>query len=273
MSMMKMCHGSRERSTRLSVWFCAAAVVFGAQAAAAWAAPPIVSNFDRGAEGWIVRDLSCSNYNSVLGTYSVTWFATGGDPGGHIGRFDPSSNCYFFEAPASYIGNQSARIGGALRFSLRTNENDWPPGRVVVFIGDNNKILVHTFAQPNNTWQRFVVPLAASSFRMNTAAGPAVSEAQFAAVMTNLQAIRISAEHGAVVEETTWIDSVCFRDSLCAADLNCDGTVDVLDLLQLLNAWGTCAAPLTSCIADLTANGVVDVQDLLILLGAWGPCP
>lgn len=56
----------------------------------------------------------------------------------------------------------------------------------------------------------------------------------------------------------------------CApVDLNCDGVVDVLDLLILLGAWGPCGKG--DCIADINMDGVVDVLDLLMLLGSWGP--
>ncbi len=56
----------------------------------------------------------------------------------------------------------------------------------------------------------------------------------------------------------------------CAlGDLNCDGVVDVSDLLILLGQWGTCADP-NDCAADLNGDGIVDVSDLLILLGNWG---
>ena len=54
-----------------------------------------------------------------------------------------------------------------------------------------------------------------------------------------------------------------------AADLNCDGVVDVSDLLQLLSAWGACDGG-GPCDADLTGDDVVDVSDLLILLSDWG---
>lgn len=62
----------------------------------------------------------------------------------------------------------------------------------------------------------------------------------------------------------------CNTPSTCLADLNSDGTVDVLDLLNLLGSWGSCKA---GCPADLNEDHVVDVLDLLILLGAWGSCP
>ncbi len=54
----------------------------------------------------------------------------------------------------------------------------------------------------------------------------------------------------------------------CEADLTGDGQVNVFDLLELLDQWGSCEA----CEADLTGDGLVNVFDLLVLLDAWGPC-
>jgi len=59
-----------------------------------------------------------------------------------------------------------------------------------------------------------------------------------------------------------------FRQS-CPGDVNHDDGIDVLDLLDLLAAWGPCEA----CAADSDHDGVVDVLDLLTLLGNWGRCP
>lgn len=59
--------------------------------------------------------------------------------------------------------------------------------------------------------------------------------------------------------------------STCPEDNDQSGVVDVLDLLNLLAAWGPCGdAP---CFEDSDCNGAVDVLDLLALLAAWGPCP
>jgi hypothetical protein len=58
-------------------------------------------------------------------------------------------------------------------------------------------------------------------------------------------------------------------DPNCPADLNGDGVVDVLDMIELLDAWG----PNPRSCADLNGDGVVDVLDLNILLDQWGPCP
>ncbi len=60
----------------------------------------------------------------------------------------------------------------------------------------------------------------------------------------------------------------CSGSSSCGGDLNGDGRIDVMDLVQLIGSWGPCPG----CNADLDQNGAVDVLDLVELLGHWGPC-
>ncbi len=50
------------------------------------------------------------------------------------------------------------------------------------------------------------------------------------------------------------------------ADVNQDGQVDVLDLIELILAWG----PNPGHPADINGDGVVDVTDLVTLILAWG---
>jgi len=74
-------------------------------------------------------------------------------------------------------------------------------------------------------------------------------------------------EYGATLITTKQVDT----EPPCepAADLNCDGVVNVSDLLILLGAWGACTEP-DACPADLNNDGVVNVSDLLMLLSNWG---
>ncbi len=64
---------------------------------------------------------------------------------------------------------------------------------------------------------------------------------------------------------------------LCPADIadadsaDPDGVVDVFDLLELLNNWGT-GGPGAAISSDGGGVGTVDVFDLLDLLAAWGSC-
>jgi hypothetical protein len=52
-------------------------------------------------------------------------------------------------------------------------------------------------------------------------------------------------------------------------DINCDGGVDVLDLLEVLAVWGPCPPAPPDCPADLNGDGVVNVIDLLLVLARW----
>ncbi|MDG2199823.1 MAG: LamG domain-containing protein [Phycisphaerales bacterium] len=55
----------------------------------------------------------------------------------------------------------------------------------------------------------------------------------------------------------------------CGADINCDGVVDVTDLLAVIAAWGDCPED-AACPEDINEDGVVDVTDLLAVIAGWG---
>lgn len=52
-------------------------------------------------------------------------------------------------------------------------------------------------------------------------------------------------------------------------DLNCDGVVDITDLLLVLSHWGQCE-DVSDCPADVDGNGIVDISDLMGVLSLWG---
>ena len=61
-------------------------------------------------------------------------------------------------------------------------------------------------------------------------------------------------------------------DCLRPGDVNGDGAVDVLDLIELLLAFGSCESECS--LADFDLSGTVDVLDLIDLLLAFGTtCP
>lgn len=56
-------------------------------------------------------------------------------------------------------------------------------------------------------------------------------------------------------------------------DITGDGTVNVQDLLAVINNWGQCPAPPAACDADIAptpADGTVNVLDLLFVINHWG---
>ena len=56
------------------------------------------------------------------------------------------------------------------------------------------------------------------------------------------------------------IDAIVFNP----ADINQDGSVDVIDLLIIIDQWGT-----SDSSADINGDGIVNVNDLLMVVGNW----
>jgi len=55
-----------------------------------------------------------------------------------------------------------------------------------------------------------------------------------------------------------------------AGDVNGDGSVNINDLLAVVNAWGPCSAFPAPCPADLDHDGAVSINDLLLVVQNWG---
>ncbi|MEE8460471.1 MAG: Ig-like domain-containing protein, partial [Phycisphaerales bacterium] len=54
----------------------------------------------------------------------------------------------------------------------------------------------------------------------------------------------------------------------CLGDIDQDGSVTVMDFLELLSLWGQPGGP-----ADIVDPPGVGIEDFLMLLANWGPCP
>ena len=60
-----------------------------------------------------------------------------------------------------------------------------------------------------------------------------------------------------------------FPGDSCPPDANNDGVVNIVDLLEVISAWGPCPG----CDADTNGDDVVNILDLLEVISGWGPCP
>jgi hypothetical protein len=65
------------------------------------------------------------------------------------------------------------------------------------------------------------------------------------------------------------VRNTCLLSPGDPADVNGDGMVDVLDLIQVILDWGPCPDPPLTCPADVDGNGVVDVLDLVAVILGW----
>ncbi|MCH8343879.1 MAG: VCBS repeat-containing protein [Planctomycetes bacterium] len=70
---------------------------------------------------------------------------------------------------------------------------------------------------------------------------------------------------------TTTGPKLFFTVTCSGADVDCNGIINIFDLLALLAAWGPCPDPCPpSCSADLNSDCTVGILDLLTLLANWG---
>ncbi len=92
---------------------------------------------------------------------------------------------------------------------------------------------------------------------------------QFPISCGNTYVIRLGANGDTAGSGT--IFTSCLGDCAppCPWDLDGNGSVDTVDFLDLLGAWG----PNPGHPADFNSDGVVDTVDFLELLANWGPCP
>lgn len=229
-------------------------------------AEPIVEDFDAGASGWQVADMPCGgSYLDPVGAYAVDWNESGGDLGAYISRLDPSSNCFYFEASASFTGDLSAYSGGRLGYSVLTDLDNYTLERGVILIGADNTVLYGELPMPaTGSWGRRCLLLNASSFRIGNRNGAVATPEQFDEVMADVSKLYLPAEFGSIVAETVGIDRVELSGP-CLADIDLSGAVDLGDLNLTLGNFGSDLGQ-----GDLNCDGIVDLADLNAVLGAFG---
>lgn len=159
---------------------------------------PLVAHaagFDTGAEGWTAVDGG-----------ALSWVATGGNPGGWLRVADITDQDFLLKAPATWLGNRSAWLGGTLSFdALNVNNEspDWAPFGEVVITGAAGSVTLDIVAanQPpaDGQWHRYSVLLA-------PAAG--WSGAPLASVLANVTSLTIKGEFHAGVTEVVGIDNI-----------------------------------------------------------------
>jgi hypothetical protein len=68
------------------------------------------------------------------------------------------------------------------------------------------------------------------------------------------------------------IPSTMWRHEVASApgDANGDGSVNIEDLLIVIDGWGACPDPPAICAGDVTSDGSVNIQDLLLVIEHWG---
>lgn len=76
----------------------------------------------------------------------------------------------------------------------------------------------------------------------------------------------ISVFHGLGMVTAMAIAHLAHAVRPCPPDIDCSGTVNVSDMLSVINNWGGVGT------SDVNFDGTVNVADLLVVINAWGPC-
>jgi len=229
-------------------------------------AEPVISDFETGADGWQVVDMNCSGtISTVYGTYPVTAVESGGCDGAFIECADPSSNCFYFDAPAKFLGDMSAFLGGRLTFCIRTSMNNWAPGNIVVMAGAGLVLAAEIKPFPSADWQQITIPLGACYFRKGNKGDAPVLPEELAAVLADLRSLRISAEYGSTVAETSSLDSVVLTPPPIA-DVDPDCGVGLAELTMLAGQWLRTPADHA---ADLWPDCRIDLNDFAVIAELW----
>jgi hypothetical protein len=166
------------------------------------------STFDTGADGWRTTGDIAPN--------PQRWLSAGGNPGGFIQADDILDGVFFYwQAPAKFLGNDSAGYGGKLRFDERQHFNlgerpNQAMGSNLILQGAGLTLVWSTSTTPavgdvynpppfptGGTWTTFNVPLVETDagWNVGSASGPPPTQAQMQAVLGSLTSLTLRAEY------------------------------------------------------------------------------
>jgi hypothetical protein len=153
------------------------------------AAPIVVSTFNANVDGWTIFG---------DGTGPVFEPGVGQPPGDIIGTDQVAGDTWFFNAPAKFLGDQSAALLGSLTFDLgQSLANAQFNFADVVLVGGGLTLVFDTAINPAAfpAFTSYVVPLDASAgWRLTDIGGAAATPEQVETVLSTLTALRIRGE-------------------------------------------------------------------------------
>lgn len=141
------------------------------------------SDFAAGDEDWgIVGD-------AQGGSAVPEHLSEGGNPGGHLCADDNvAGGVWFWQAPAAYLGNQSAAFDGVLQFDLKqSSTNSQFDDNDVILRGAGLTLVFDTPNNPGVEWTRYSIPLnSAAGWRIDARSGPAATDEAIQSVLSDL---------------------------------------------------------------------------------------
>ncbi len=133
---------------------------------------------------------------------------------GHIFANDTNANVFYFKAPTGgatidFLGNQSTKFGGSLRFDLKAeggstvfNQPD------VVLVGAGQTLVFDAPVVPDTNWRTYTVPLSEGGWRIGSLSGPAASAVDMQGVLAAVTNLYIRGEFRGTLSDVGRLDNV-----------------------------------------------------------------
>jgi hypothetical protein len=171
----------------------------------------VISDFGAGDEGWRSVTLAFPDPGAppgILNTFVPNWLAAGGNPGGFISYPDPNPNVQYWQAPAKFLGNQSAAYLHALEFSLQAAPAVSEFTQADVILTGAGLTLTHQVpTTPADAWSNYSIALSAGAWRVNSPGGAVASAGELQSVLGALTGLYIRGEYY-LSNDTQSLDSV-----------------------------------------------------------------
>lgn len=127
--------------------------------------------------------------------------STGGNPGAYLEGVDiANGGIWYFDAPASFLGDQSAFAGGSLAYDLQQSPDGTLVRDDIVLEGAGTTLIyrydsVADFPDVAPDWSEYDIPLDPSAgWTVGSSGGPAATATEIASVLGDLTALRIRGE-------------------------------------------------------------------------------
>ena len=150
----------------------------------------IDSTFDTSDEGWrVIGDVQS-------GSSTPSYVAIGGNPGGYISaKDDVLGGTWYWQAPATFLGNQSTNYQRNLHFELTQSDLSQPFEDKDIMLSGNGLMLTYNTAyNPTTTWTPYNVILSEVGWTNNATGKPATA-IEMQTVLQSVTMFRIRGEY------------------------------------------------------------------------------
>ncbi len=147
----------------------------------------VTSTFDTNADGW-------THAPGGDPDTTVTFSATGGNPGGEIVLNEAAEGAFdFFQAPAKYLGNDSAFLNGTFAFQLMDNSSIDDLSAALTLTDGAGDTLTHvlpTFAPGSFVFFAFTLNQSGGwTYTPSGGTGSAATQTEFQTVLANVSSL------------------------------------------------------------------------------------